>query len=225
MFGGHRDDKIYGNAGNDVLLYGDYGNDAVYGGTGNDNVIGSWGNDYLYGESGNDVIGFESTYDEIGDDYCDGGSGDDKIYSGTGNDTNYGGYGFDIIYADAGNDYVNGGHHSIYDYSFNYLYGEAGNDYMTRILRQCTKPFLIASKLFFWCQISFSLIVIPIKRLSPDISVLIGMSTNSQTNFWHPVGFTDLLFIATIYQAVNLKRLTLISLPVLRVVNHVIQHP
>ncbi len=61
-------DRMYGNAGNDVLSAGG-GNDTMYGGTGSDTLYGGAGSDLLYGGAGLD--------------YLQGGSGSDAFVFNT----------------------------------------------------------------------------------------------------------------------------------------------
>ena len=58
MSGGLDDDRIYGEAGDD-LLEGGSGNDRLYGGEGNDRLSGLSGDDFLDGGDGNDTYLFE----------------------------------------------------------------------------------------------------------------------------------------------------------------------
>ena len=74
------DDRLYGEAGNDVVMGMD-GNDQLHGGDGVDYLVGMAGDDYLYGDAGNDFL-----YGSDGIDIFDGGAGSDKFYGGAGND-------------------------------------------------------------------------------------------------------------------------------------------
>ncbi len=76
------DDKLYGDAGNDIL-FGQGGNDLLDGGAGNDVLYGGHGNDTLYGGAGNDIL--------------NGGAGNDTLYGGLGNDILTGGAGADLF--------------------------------------------------------------------------------------------------------------------------------
>jgi Ca2+-binding RTX toxin-like protein len=89
-------DRLYGEAGNDVIhivgkdgafVSGGIGNDIVYGGSGSDEISGDDGSDTLYGGGGGDGI--------------NGGAGDDHIYGGPGRDALQGWDGNDVywIYA------------------------------------------------------------------------------------------------------------------------------
>ena len=72
IIGSDHDDKITGDAGNNVL-YGGKGKDTLKGGKGNDILIGGAGDDTLEGGSGNDVFV--------------GGKGNDTLIGGAGEDT------------------------------------------------------------------------------------------------------------------------------------------
>ena len=74
------DDWLFGGERNDVL-FGLGGNDHLYGGSGDDVLFGGSGNDHLYGGSGNDIL-----FGGSGDDYLDGGEGRDILFGGSGND-------------------------------------------------------------------------------------------------------------------------------------------
>ena len=75
---GVRDTKMFGDAGNDVMV-GKAGDDIFYGGLGDDLLIGGAGNDRLFGGAGNDRI-----YGGPGDDRLIGGAGDDTLDGGPG---------------------------------------------------------------------------------------------------------------------------------------------
>ena len=92
IIGGDDIDLIYGGAGNDKI-YAGYGRNAVYGGKGNDIIIGGWDNDRLFGDAGNDTI-----YGGGDTDTIHGGDGNDIIYGGSGNDRIETGKGSDTIY-------------------------------------------------------------------------------------------------------------------------------
>lgn len=92
IIGGDDIDLIYGGAGNDKIYAGD-GRNAVYGGKGSDFLLGGWENDRLFGDAGNDTI-----YGWGDDDTIHGGSGNDTIYGGSGNDRIETGKGNDTIY-------------------------------------------------------------------------------------------------------------------------------
>ncbi|HMB95447.1 MAG TPA: hypothetical protein VKK61_05360, partial [Tepidisphaeraceae bacterium] len=67
--------KIYGGAGDDVLIGGS-GQDRIKGGDGNDWISGGAGNDVIYGQAGNDRL-----FGGAGKDYLNGGliSADQEI--------------------------------------------------------------------------------------------------------------------------------------------------
>ncbi|BCK87235.1 hypothetical protein MIZ01_1007 [Sideroxyarcus emersonii] len=109
---------LVGNAGNDVLNGGYYGNNILIGGAGDDvinggtlatNILdggagddvlkGGWYNDTLRGGDGNDSLdgGWAN-------DILDGGAGDDTLNGDTGNDVLTGGTGNDILKGGSGSD-------------------------------------------------------------------------------------------------------------------------
>jgi len=100
--GGDGDDILYGQGGNDIIfggnnndkIWGDGGSDLnVFGGNfGDDYIVGGRGNDELHGGEGNDII--------YGDDPSTNEVGDDVIYGGKGADTLIGGGGFDTYHVD-----------------------------------------------------------------------------------------------------------------------------
>ena len=92
IIGGDDVDLIYGGAGDDKIYAGN-GRNAVYGGKGKDLIVGGWENDRLLGDAGNDVI-----YGWGDDDTIHGGDGNDKLYGGSGNDRIETGKGTDIVY-------------------------------------------------------------------------------------------------------------------------------
>lgn len=55
MYGGDGNDKLYGNASDEILL-GGAGIDYLYGGAGNDILAGNAGDDRLYDEKGSDIL-------------------------------------------------------------------------------------------------------------------------------------------------------------------------
>lgn len=73
--------------------------DKLYGGAGNDLMIGRGGNDRIDGGADNDKI-----YAGSGDDIITGASGDDRLVAGSGNDKLYGGGGNDIFEYRVGDD-------------------------------------------------------------------------------------------------------------------------
>lgn len=136
-------DKIYGEAGDDVMdsgvsddvIYGGVGHDTLSGGDGDDSIFGDDDNDTIYGDGGIDRLyggnGADTLYGGIGNDIMEGNAGDDVINGEDGNDTIYGGDGIDTvnggegadrIYGDAGNDTINGGAAS------DIVYGGLGSD-------------------------------------------------------------------------------------------------
>ncbi|MEQ1844785.1 MAG: calcium-binding protein, partial [Nitrospira sp.] len=86
--GGETYQKVFGLAGNDVLL-GGTGNNVLDGGAGNDSLNSGEGQDTLLGGIGNDVL--------------DGGAGADVLDGGSGNDRMAGGVGSDIYRFSIGN--------------------------------------------------------------------------------------------------------------------------
>ncbi|MBU0801599.1 MAG: cadherin domain-containing protein, partial [Alphaproteobacteria bacterium] len=109
-----KDLLIYGYAGDDNLVSGDY-SDSIYGHEGNDHIYAGDGDDYLYGGSGNDEL-----YGEDGADHLDGGDGDDILYGDTfvidgENDGVYEIASDDVYVASAGHDIIRdaGGHDKI----------------------------------------------------------------------------------------------------------------
>ena len=64
----------------DVVAYGNDGNDTLIGAGGNDTLSGGDGDDQIFGGDGNDVIDGGSGPDD-GSDYIVGGAGDDTIYA------------------------------------------------------------------------------------------------------------------------------------------------
>lgn len=84
--------EVYGEEGND-RLYG-YGNssDRLFGGAGNDILLDFSGNDSLYGGVGKDTL-----YSGLGEDSLKGGAGNDVLVAGEGSDTLIGGAGNDTL--------------------------------------------------------------------------------------------------------------------------------
>ena len=80
--GGHGQDTLTGNDGNDILI----------GGTGKDTLIGNAGNDTLIGGNGTDLL-----LGNADDDLVYGGNGTDTLEGGLGNDTLTGGNGGDVF--------------------------------------------------------------------------------------------------------------------------------
>jgi Ca2+-binding RTX toxin-like protein len=126
---------MYGDAGNDTLiggsasdrLYGGEGNNTIYGNAGNDAITAGFGNDFIAGGSGNDLItdtgGTNWIYTGLGNDTVQGGNGRDYIIgAGDGANTLLGNSGSDIIYGSDGNDLIGGGDGA------DLIYGRAGNN-------------------------------------------------------------------------------------------------
>jgi Ca2+-binding RTX toxin-like protein len=110
--GGIRDDRLAGEAGNDVILAG-AGNDRVEGGDGADLLDGEAGDDTIFAGPGNDVIlggeGDDRLHGQAGNDTIFGGDGRDRIQGGDGDDAIDGGEGDDVLLGQAGNDRIDGG--------------------------------------------------------------------------------------------------------------------
>lgn len=110
--------SLYGDAGNDVLFGGAYG-DYLEGQSGMDQLFGFYGNDFLNGGAGDDAI-----FGGAGNDYLVGQSGDDRLHGGSGNDVLYGGAGGgDVLYGDSGTD-------RLWDSQAAVLEGGSGWDYV-----------------------------------------------------------------------------------------------
>ena len=92
IIGGEYADLIYGDKGNDYV-WGGFGRNAIYGGAGDDVIIGGYDNDRLFGDAGNDII-----YGLGDDDVIDGGAGNDHLAGGRGSDTIETGAGNDTVY-------------------------------------------------------------------------------------------------------------------------------
>ncbi len=116
---------LYGEAGNDFLA-GSGGSDYLSGGTDADFLSGNVGNDTLDGGDGEDIL-----VGGAGDDMLLGGLGDDELHGETGSDIILGGEGNDRIWADSqsdllagldGDDYVDGGAGN------DQISGQGGND-------------------------------------------------------------------------------------------------
>jgi Ca2+-binding RTX toxin-like protein len=119
-------DRLYGEAGNDVivagagqaLLDGGADNDELYGGAHDDRLLGGAGNDVLSGDTRLNGAAYEyalpldvpvtqlftGQYVEDlvapGNDFLDGGAGDDRLLGGGGNDTLFGGANSDVLQGD-----------------------------------------------------------------------------------------------------------------------------
>ena len=127
IIGNNADNKIFGEAGDDIINSGK-GNDILDGGSGSDRLYGNSGKDYIKGDSGNDKLYGGSSSDRLygnsGKDYIKGDSGNDKLYGGSGADRLYGNSGKDYIKGDYGNDKLYGGSGA------DRLYGNSGKDYL-----------------------------------------------------------------------------------------------
>jgi Ca2+-binding RTX toxin-like protein len=112
IYGQNGDDNLLGGFGNDSM-YGADGNDTMSGGDGQDLIYGNFGFDVIYGNIGNDTIFGGQDNDLLfggqGDDIVHGNLGNDVIYGNLGNDTIFGGQGDDVIYSGQGNDVISGG--------------------------------------------------------------------------------------------------------------------
>ncbi len=75
----------------DVMLYGEDGNDVLWSGAGADDLYGGNGNDYLDGGAGSDLLvggaGDDIMYGRDGNDFFFVGEGADHIHGGPGKDT------------------------------------------------------------------------------------------------------------------------------------------
>ncbi len=104
--------RLYGDAGNDVLVGGG-GPDLLVGGDGNDQLDGRGGDDVLKGNSGDDILSGGDGNDELlgggGADELNGNAGDDILRGGGGADVLNGGSGADIIHGNGGADTLDGG--------------------------------------------------------------------------------------------------------------------
>ena len=133
---GSGNDRITGNAADNVLRAGD-GNDDISGRDGNDQLFGGDGDDALGGGEGDDGGdgggGRDVIFGEGGRDWLNGMSGDDRIFAGDGddlmggqdgNDVINGNGGRDTIFGDAGADWLNG------DEDNDRIYGQDGDDLM-----------------------------------------------------------------------------------------------
>ncbi len=128
-------DSLFGGAGDDVLTVYSGQNDLLDGGAGNDALYSSYtigaggGHDTLRGGAGDD-----SVYAGVGNQMLDGGAGKDlleahgggshTLIGGAGNDTLIGGFGNDVLKGGEGDDtYVIGadqGHDTIHDYDYDH---------------------------------------------------------------------------------------------------------
>lgn len=95
LLGGFGDDRLFGEAHNDLLFGGEDGDDTLDGGDGDDELFGEIGDDVLLGGTGIDTLsggdGNDILEGEQGDDILNGGFGADTfVFStilGTGVDT------------------------------------------------------------------------------------------------------------------------------------------
>ncbi len=106
------EDIVEGGAGNDAISSG-LADDTVFGGDGADYIRGDEGNDELHGGEGDDIIkGLDDNdkiYGDEGDDNLFGDNGDDVVIGGDGNDNMGGGDGDDTLCAGDGDDSLFGG--------------------------------------------------------------------------------------------------------------------
>jgi Ca2+-binding RTX toxin-like protein len=93
-------DAIFAGAGDDHVLAGD-GRDVVHTGAGDDDVDGGAGTDFVYGEGGRDKI-----HGGYADDVVIGGSGNDSLSGDFGGDYLKGGPGADRFFGGDGNDLI-----------------------------------------------------------------------------------------------------------------------
>lgn len=134
IWAGDGNDKVFGDAGNDVMgggegndeISGGAGNDLIFAGRSGDDTIGAGaGNDLAYGGSGSDDVsggnGIDELYGGAGDDYVEGGAGDDSLYGGAGGDIIDGGTGDDNLRGGDGADLflfrAGAGQDTVYDFS------------------------------------------------------------------------------------------------------------
>jgi Ca2+-binding RTX toxin-like protein len=116
---------VDGDAGDDVIVGGNLGNDLL-GSAGNDTLVGGTLDDWLYGGAGSDRLfaGAAAWQFSDGDaaatanalavsggngNLLDGGAGDDVLYGSSGSDWLYGGDGVDLLHGGAGGDIIEGG--------------------------------------------------------------------------------------------------------------------
>jgi Ca2+-binding RTX toxin-like protein len=85
-------DRIFGEGGNDPVIYCEGGNDRANGGPGADWIYGYTGDDRLVGGTGNDLLDGED-----GADVLYGNRGSDELWGGRGNDRLFGGWGLDYL--------------------------------------------------------------------------------------------------------------------------------
>jgi Ca2+-binding RTX toxin-like protein len=89
-YGTNQDDNYNYLHPDQLIAYGEGGNDDIYGHTNGDFLFGGGGNDTLQGWSGNDYLsgddGKDSLYGQDGNDILTGGKGDDLLNGGDGND-------------------------------------------------------------------------------------------------------------------------------------------
>jgi len=136
IFGGARNDTIYGDGGDDIID-GGTGDNFLYGGLGNDIIKGGDGVDFIQGNEGNDDIhageGIDEAFGGLGNDIVHGGGGSDAVSGGGGDDILYGdddadaltgGLGNDTLYGGLGGDFLDGQEDN------DILIGGAGEDIM-----------------------------------------------------------------------------------------------
>ncbi len=152
----HRDSRLYGGKGND-LLYGGSGRDRLIGGKGSDELRGGGGDDLISGGEGDDILrgggGDDTLNGNIGNNEIHGGDGDDYIFFYVNSPTAFGGdytnhvawnennkrkaqngnwkWGNNTVYGGDGNDHISGdwGHDKIHGGDGDdILHGDLGND-------------------------------------------------------------------------------------------------
>ncbi|MGG5818506.1 calcium-binding protein [Falsiroseomonas sp. HW251] len=82
---------MHADAGSQIGMSGEGGNDTMYGGNGADGLYGDGGHDKLLGGTGNDYLRGDNEADTttFGNDTIDGGEGADTMMGARGNDTYY----------------------------------------------------------------------------------------------------------------------------------------
>lgn len=105
-------DRLFGEAGNDLLMAGE-GWDQLFGGTGNDTLVASADGDALTGGDSDDTLtglqGDDQLHGGNGKDRLNGDDGDDQMLGDAGNDVLIGGTGSDTLDGGAGRDKLRGG--------------------------------------------------------------------------------------------------------------------
>ena len=103
---------LFGDRGDNELV-GDFGDDALFGRSGDDTLFGAAGDDFLDGGSGDDEmdggIGSDTMFGRRGDDTMRGDSGDDDMFGNGGDDILLGGDGNDFLDGGSGDDEMDGG--------------------------------------------------------------------------------------------------------------------